>query len=199
MALSYYEVDKNQINNIIESEEFSIFKREMEEKLNIQDIQYEIEVQDIAYDDGYVESYTNARTRFKNGYTKIDKVIFFTENIKEEINRKFLRLSTNSLAFDKVIDTYVKAMFLHELVHIQQFKSNRLNQEVIIKEQKLPYKSRPLEIEANNISKQIIGEFGKFELEIAIYIYSNLSVHNGNVSEIFELFSDLTGSDNYDK
>lgn len=199
MTIIYNEADKDEIENIIKSDEFCVFKSEMEEKLNIQDIQYEIEVQDVAYNEGYVEQSVNARTKFNNGYNEIEKVIFFTESIKEEVNRKFFKLSTNRVVFNKVTDIYIKVIFLHELVHIQQFKNNRLTQDVIEKEKELSYKNRPLEIEAISISKQIIGGYGRFEYEIAKYINSNLSINNDNITEIFNLFSDFTGSDKNDR
>lgn len=199
MAIIYNGVDKNKIENIIKSDEFCVFRIEMEEKLNIQDIQYEIEVQDFAYDGGYVDGYVNARTKFSNGYSKIDKVVLFIENIKNEVNRKFERLSIYEPIFNKAIETYIKVMFLHELIHIQQFKNNKLTKSVIEKEKELQYENRPLEIEAKNISKELIGEYGRFEFEIVKFINSNLSVNNNDVTKIVELFSNVTGSDNYDK
>ncbi|MBZ9621403.1 hypothetical protein G9F71_000665 [Clostridium sp. FP2] len=190
MPLNYFQLDKSEIKDIIISEDFRIFKNEIEERFNIQRIEYDIETQDIAYGEGgYAEPFTNARTIFNNGYEKVDRIVFYSEDIKEAINRKFSRLSSNMLVFNRVIEIYVKATLIHELVHIQQFQNGRLTEEVMNEEKQLPYERRHLEMEANSMANEVISNWGEFESNIAEYIYSNISVNNDSASILFELFS----------
>lgn len=190
MALIYCELDKKKIEDLILSDDFSKFKVDIENMLNIQNIKYEIITKDIAVgEDGYPEQSTNASLTFNNNYEKIDKLFLYTESIKESINSKFLKLSTNYSVFSRAINIFVKSTLVHELIHVQQFQQGRINKNIMEEQKKLQYKDRPLEIEANNRSREIISSYGEFDAKIAEYIYSNQSIDNSSLTMIFELFS----------
>lgn len=190
MALIYAGANREQIEDIITSEGFKKYKEEFDKMLNIHCVGYKVATDDVAIGEGgYPEQFTNARVTFKENYSDIDKMVFYTETIKETINTKFLKLSVNELVFNRVIDIFVKATLIHELIHILQFQQGRLDKDIMMEEKKLPYKDRFLEKEANERARTIISSYGEFEAKIAEYIYSNDSVDNNSLTSIIEISS----------
>lgn len=188
MAISYNGISKSRIKNIIKSEEILDFVNEMKERLSIEDIQYDVKIEDIdSTNDGFPDPNVNAKTSFNNEFTKINNITFYCKGIENGINQKFSKLSIDKLTFNKSVVIYIKFMYLHELIHIQQFKKNKLTKENNQKEKQIPYTDRQLEIEANNMAERIIGMNGKFEKKIVECINSKLVITNENVMSIIEL------------
>ena len=131
---------------------------------------------------------TNASTRFKSNYSQVEKIIFYTEAIKENIENKFGRISHKKNIINKIVDIFIKNALVHELVHIQQFKNWKLTKKTIYEEKELDYKKINLEIEAESISKQFMSSYGKFEKEVIEYISSNKSFDNLAMDEIIPIY-----------
>jgi hypothetical protein len=89
----------------VEKDGVQLDKSEIEKMFNIKDIEYKIEIEETDTDkEGYTEEFTNARTTFNNGYTEVNKMVFFVQNINNGVNRKFSKLSLNSFVFNRVVD-----------------------------------------------------------------------------------------------
>ena len=192
MAITHYEVDKSKIENIIQSGEFESFKVNMEQELNIKDMEYEICIGDIATnEDGYKQENVGARTKFSDDWSKVETVTFFTTGIKNEIGHRFPKVSRDKTVFDGIVKVYIKFVFLHELIHIQQFKYKKLTKETYENEKKIMHDKRPSEIEANNKAKNIIKEYGSFEQQVLDYIESKKLITNNNLCETINMFTRL--------
>ena len=158
-------------------------------KLDIQEVKYYITTEDIASDSGgFKKPETNASTRFQSNYSQVEKIIFYTEAIKENIENKFRRISYEKNIINKIVDIFIKNTLVHELVHIQQFKNGKLTKKIIDEEKELDYKKRSLEIEAESIAKQVMSSYGEFEKEVMEYISSNKSFDNLAMDEIIQIY-----------
>lgn len=177
------------IDEFIKSEEFIIFEKEIKEELCITDLEYKISSEDVALGyDGYVEMERKASAIFSKGYSDIEEIIFYDKAIEKYIKDKFFRLEYNEVVFKEIIKVYLKFIFVHELVHIRQFKIGKLTKETVNKEKQSPYKDRNLEKEANENAKCIISSLGSLEEQL-VESFSKSSIDNSDIKNILDNFS----------
>lgn len=188
MALYYHELVKTDVVNIIRSADFNIFLERVISLLGIEDLAFRMKIEDCASDsEGFPKPYTNASTIFLDDYTKVKDVVFYLENIVNNVNQRYYKLSTNVQLLDRVLKVFVKFSLVHEMVHIQQMKLGKLTKVIIKEEEKLPYKKRPLEIEANLLAAEITGSTGEFELIVADSLSLNRTLDCNLKDQILEL------------
>ena len=175
------------IDDFIKSEEFSTFKKEIEEKFGITCLDYEINIKDMAFEyDGYAKIETKARTIFIDDYSNVKEIIFYNKSIEKFIKDKFYKLEHDELVFQEIIKLYIKYILVHELVHVYQFKLGKLTKEIADKENLLEYRDRELEIEANEIAKSTISNLGELEKQL-IKFYDKQNIDNNDVEKILKI------------
>lgn len=194
MAIKYNEIKIEEIEKIIESNDFKKFKNCIEKKLDIKDVIHEIK--DIStYEDGYNKPNTNASTIFADNYSKVEKIVFYSEAIKKNVEDKFMKVSCYKKIFCKILNIFIKNALVHELIHVWQFENGRLNKEIIEKEKEIDYEGKSFEIEAKDMAKQIISSYGEFEKEIMDYVTSNKPFGNNDLQKIIEFYSKQFGEE----
>lgn len=177
------------IDEFIKSEEFIIFKKEIEKELCITGLAYKINIEDLARScEGYVEMERKASTIFSKEYSDVEEIIFYDESIEKYIKNKFSRLEYNEVVFKEIIKVYLKFILVHELVHIHQFKRGKLTKEIVNKEKRLPYKDRTLEKEADKNAKSIISSLGRLEEQL-VESFSKSSIDNSDIEKILDNFN----------
>ncbi|MCR6850061.1 MULTISPECIES: hypothetical protein [Bacillus] len=87
-------------------------------ELDIEDVEYVISTDTIRRINGYEEGAFKASGLPNEDESQIEKIVFFTEGISRDINKRFPKI-THSRMFEKVVRMYVKFVFIHELVQIQ--------------------------------------------------------------------------------
>ncbi|KEO84102.1 hypothetical protein [Tumebacillus flagellatus] len=187
MAMFPSEVTKDQIFELIHGEDFKQFHLSMKRELDIEDKEYELVLEGFAYDkEGFVLENINARAIFREDWEGIEKVVFYDEAFSRTINNKFFR--AHGEGFNKIVELCAKFVLVHELVHVKQFKDGKLTMHKWGEILKIPYKGRCIEIEANEIAKQVISRFGKFAEEIIGILTSYKSLDNEKWVEIATLY-----------
>ncbi|MES9735702.1 hypothetical protein [Bacillus sp. AP50] len=127
MAIFQSEVTKEQICSLIESEGFKEFHALIRREFDIDDIEYELLHRDQVHArDGYVDTSINARVIIDH-WEKITEVVLVVEGLMQLINSKFSKVP--GIYFKRVIELSIKFALVHELVHVQQFKSGKLTKE----------------------------------------------------------------------
>lgn len=187
MAIFPSVVTKDQIFELIHGEDFKQFHLSMKRELDIEDIEYELALEGLARGkDGLVLENINARVIFRDGLERIEKVSFCEEAFCRTINNKFSRIQGKK--FNKVVELCAKFLLVHELVHVKQFKDGKLTKPEWEEMLKIPYEERDIEIEANEIAKQVISRSGKFAEEIIALFTSKKSLDNEKWEVIATLF-----------
>ncbi|MDF9545775.1 hypothetical protein [Bacillus cereus] len=170
-------------------EKIEIFKGEfhtfIKEKLDIEDMEYLIDIGTIRNIDGFPEDSIKASTIISKYESKVEKVVFFTKSISADINFRFAKI-TNSNMFKEVVSLYIMFVFIHELVHVKQIKNGMKIEEY----NEIEYKINEFEQEANDKAKEILSEFGEFQREISYIIYSNKMVDNYSFIELIKLYKE---------
>ncbi|MFE8698300.1 hypothetical protein ACFYKT_18410 [Cytobacillus sp. FJAT-53684] len=187
MAIYSSEATPKQINKLFESEDFKLFHSTIRKELDIEDIEYELILRSKVNDsDGYGDTSINARIKINNSWNKIDEVILLEEGLILSINSKFLKVP--GLYFERVIELCVKFALVHELVHVQQFKKGKLTQGKMRELKGISYEQRDVEIEANNIAKQVLSGKSEFDRKIISLLTSKESIDNENLQGTLDLF-----------
>ena len=130
------------------------YNTKIKEILEIQDVDYKIITQDLPRESGgYVKERTNASAIPNKEATQIESVIFYTENIRQNINLKFSKFTDKDI-FEEIVETYIKYMFIHELVHVSQIKNGMTLEQY----RATKYEDSPYEKEANDKATEFLKE-----------------------------------------
>jgi hypothetical protein len=180
-------VTPGQVDRLIRHEDFSVFHSLIKKELDIENIEYDIAYEEQAEDkDGYDNNRTNARTKFEENWEGVEKITFFGESLSNNINLKFSKLPRQ--AFLAAVEICIRFALVHELVHVQQFKTGVLTKEKMKELQQIPYEERDVEIEANNLAKEILSRYGNYDTRVLEILTSNESLDNENLPQFLDHF-----------
>jgi hypothetical protein len=115
---------------------------------------YEILIQDLPREDGgYVNERINACAIPNKEETQIESIIFYTEIIRQNINYKFSKFTDKNM-FEEIVRTFIKYMFIHELVHVRQIKNGMTLEQY----RATKYEDSLYEKEANDIATEYLKD-----------------------------------------
>ncbi|HHP5737049.1 MULTISPECIES: hypothetical protein [unclassified Bacillus cereus group] len=172
-----------EINKIIDELLIGSFHSSIKEELDIESVEYEIIMDFIRNIDGFPEPSIKASAVPNEDKSQIEKVVFFSESISNEINSKFSRITVSSI-FHEVIRVYIKFLLIHELVHVQQIKNGMTMEEY----HRIEYKNNQFEKEANDKAVEFLSKDGVFQREVADIINSDKIVDYDIVTELTKLY-----------
>ncbi|HFK1710214.1 hypothetical protein [Bacillus sp. RC92] len=161
------------------------FHPSIREELNIEDVEYIIFTDTIRKKKGYAEEAIKASAIPNKDESQIETVVFFTESISRDINIRFPKI-TNLSMFKEVERMYVMFVFIHELVHIQQFK-NGMTMEAYVK---IEYEKNEFEKEANDKAEEYLSRSGEFQGQVAKLINSDQIVDYDIFTKLMQLYND---------
>lgn len=161
------------------------FHPSIREELNIEDVEYVIFTDTIRRKKGYAEEAIKASAIPNKDESQIETVVIFTESISRDINIRFPKI-TNLSMFKEVERMYVMFVFIHELVHIQQFKNGMTMEEY----NETEYKINKFEKEANDKAEEYLGELGEFQREVAKLINSDQIVNYDIFTKLMDLYNE---------
>ncbi|HFL3653753.1 TPA: hypothetical protein ACG3P3_001477 [Clostridioides difficile] len=147
-------IGEEKIKEIIFSDEIKNFKEEITNYLKIKNANTEINCRKIKSDsDGYENLKTKAEFHYKE-----DEIVLYTKAIERYIETKFdiYDNQVNRDFYERMVYIYIKMTLVHELVHVQQFDSGRLTEEIIDKNKEISYEKRWYEIEAKEKANEIM-------------------------------------------
>lgn len=180
-------VTPDQVHSLIRQEDFSMFHSLIKKELDIENIEYDIAYVEQAEDkDGYDDNRTNARTKFEENWEGVEKITFFGEVLSYNINLKFSKLSRQ--VFLAAVEICIRFALVHELVHVKQFKTGVLTKQKMKELHQIPYEERDVEIEANNLAKEILSRYGKYNTRVLDIFTSNESLDNENLPQFLDHF-----------
>ncbi|MRC18382.1 hypothetical protein GH866_22575 [Bacillus thuringiensis] len=154
-------------------------------ELDIEDVEYVISTDTIRRINGYEEEAFKASGLPNEDESQIEKIVFFTEGISRDINKRFPKI-THSRMFEKVVKMYVMFVFIHELVHIKQFK-NGMTMEAYLKTE---YEKNEFEKEANDKAEEYLSRSGEFQGQVAELINSDQIVDYDIFTKLIDLYSE---------
>jgi Zn-dependent peptidase ImmA (M78 family) len=88
--------------------------------------------------------------------------------------------------FKEAIRIFIKFIFIHELVHVKQFKNGMTMEEY----RRTKYKESEFEKEANEKAAEILSRDGEFQREIVRIINNNKPTDIYVVEELSKLYED---------
>lgn len=162
------------LNELIKSDfYFSIIR-----DLDINDLDFEIKMDQIKTIGGYPDTKSKAISIPNEDKSKVKMIVFFTESMSGDINRRFSRIYDTKM-FNEIIKVYVKFILIHELVHVQQIKNGLIMDEYL----SIDYKDREAEKSANEKAVEILSREGKFQAEITQMITDNKGIEDNIVAQ----------------
>ncbi len=191
MAMFPSMITNMEIDQLIRSEKFRVFHEKVRVEMKLDNMNYEILVEDFVKDkEGYFDSSINARMKINKEWDRIDALVFFNDGLRTSINSNYSKLP--KIQFYDAVDICVNFALVHELVHVQQFKMGRLNKDKLEALKEIPYKDRDIEIEANSIAKEIIINGNEFNRKIINILLSNKVIDNDELQEILNVHKMLS-------
>ncbi|MEW9181550.1 hypothetical protein AB2553_14155 [Bacillus mycoides] len=170
---------KIEIELLVEKYHLSI-----KEELDISDIEYLIVIDKIRNINGFPEEDIKASAFTNDEESQIERIVCFTESISRDINRRFSEVTTSSI-FKEVVQMYIMFVFIHELIHVQQFKNGMTMKEYNESE----YKINRFEKEANDKAEEYLSRFGELQREVAKLINSDEIVNYDIFTKLVDLYN----------
>lgn len=161
------------------------FHPSIRKELDIEDVEYVISTDTIRRINGYEEEAFKASAIPNKDKSQIETVVFFTEGISRDINIRFSKIANLSI-FKEVERMYVMFVFIHELVHIQQFKNGMTMEEYL----KTEYEKNEFEKEANDKAEEYLSRSGEFQGQVAKLINSDQIVDYDIFTKLIDLYSE---------
>ncbi|MDA2705023.1 hypothetical protein PDR95_25510 [Bacillus cereus] len=161
------------------------FHSSIRKELDIEDVKYVISIDTIRRINGYEEEAFKASAIPNKDKSQIETVVFFTEGISRDINIRFSKIANLSI-FKEVERMYVMFVFIHELVHIQQFKNGMTMEEY----NETEYKINKFEKEANDKAEEYLSKLGEFQREVAKLINSEQIVDYDIFTTLMQLYNE---------
>lgn len=187
MGIYPSKINRETIKKMYESEDFKSFHEALKKELEIGDVKYNLELRDRVNDqEGYIDISVDGRVSISENWDCIKEVILLEEGLLVSINSNFSKLPGE--CFARAAEICLKFALVHELVHVQQFKRGLLTRETMEQLKETPYEEREVEIQANNIAREIIGRESEFAKKILGFYNSKKTVDNNDVHYILDLF-----------
>ncbi|PGY73719.1 hypothetical protein [Bacillus cereus] len=161
------------------------FHPSIRKELYIEDVEYVISTDTIRKIKGYEEETFKASGLPNEDESQIEKIVFFTEGISRDINKRFFKINHLTM-FKEVVEMYAMFVFIHELVHIQQFKNGMTMEEY----NETEYEINRFEKEANDKAEEYLSRLGEFQGQVAKLINSDQIVDYGIFTKLKNLYNE---------
>lgn len=188
MAMQHLDINKKNIEEIVNSTSFNDFHIAMKKYLDIEDINYTFLFKDTPTgEDGYIVEGKQASIKFTTDYHLVERITIFTETSAVFINYKFSQVNDEN-TFYKIAELYLKFILVHELTHVRQLKDGKITEEIVEKNKKIPYNEREIEKEAIDKAARTISNFSSFSAEVVKRFLSNEMIDYEIARKLIELY-----------